>query len=151
MGTLAGAFDPAMRRASMERQLVPGCVVYLEVAFPQVTKPKFLVYVGSDGDELLFVINSEVSALVHRDADALRCQVRIDQASHPFLRHDSHVACQEVLRFSRGDIVDELVKDTTRLKGEVSGDVREQIVAAVKAATMLDVRVQRVILAAIQK
>src|SRR5579864_2460408 len=127
MGSLAGAFDPATRRASMDRQLVPGCVIYLEIAFPQITKPKYCVCVGSDAEELVFIVNSDISKLVQSNRDLLRCQVHMDARSHPFLRHDSHIACHEVHRLARRDILNELMADTSRLKGPISNDVRDQI------------------------
>jgi hypothetical protein len=149
MAGLAGAFDPATRRASMDRQLVPGCVIYLDIAFPQITKPKYCVCVGSDGDELVLIVNSDVSKFVQARPSLLRCQVEIDARSHPFLRHDSHVACHEVHRLARSDILDSLTHDPPRMKGPISDDVRDQIKAAVKAAVTLDVRLQTIIINAL--
>ena len=133
----------------MDRQLVPGCVIYLEIALSQTTKPKFCVCVGSDGDELVFVVNSDISRFIQSRASLLPCQVSIDAKTHTFLRKDSHIACHEVHRLARRDILDVLAADTSRLKGSVSQDVRDQMKAAVKAAVTLDLRLQTIILEAL--
>jgi hypothetical protein len=148
MGTLAGAFGPRVIRESMERQLRPGAVIYLEVRFSQVTKSKFLVLVGSDGDDLYFVINSKTNRFIAKQSELNACQVTLDAANHNFLDHDSVIACHEVHRFSRESVIRELLRDTSRLRGEISRDVRDQVLAAVKAATTISQRVQGQIIAA---
>ena len=73
----------------------------------------------------------------------------IDAKNHPFLRKDSHIACHEVHRLARRDILDVLAADTSCLKGAVSQDVRDQIKAIVKAEATLDLRLQTIILDAL--
>lgn len=71
-------------------QLIPGCVICLEVVLSQTTKPKCCVCVGSDGEELVSVVNSDISRFIQARANLLPCQVTIDGKSHPYLRKDSH-------------------------------------------------------------
>ena|SRR5438105_1806114 len=138
MPSIADAFGPRAVRASMDRQLVPGCVVRINVRFPQGTKPKFLVFAGSNGDALFFIVSSKTNEYVARRPELNKCQVTIDARDHPFLDHDSKVACHEVWRFKREDVLDELCKDVQQHKGAVSRHVRDQIVAAAKAAITID-------------
>src|SRR5438132_7370019 len=64
MPSIADAFGPLAVRASMDRQLVPGCVIRINVRFPQGAKPKFLVLVASNSDALFFIVNSETNKYV---------------------------------------------------------------------------------------
>src|SRR5437660_5950138 len=98
---MAGAFGPAMVRASIERQLVPGSVILIDVRFPEGKKAKFLVLaaLGADHD-LFFIINSKIRDFIKIRPHLLKSQITIDKASHPFLDYDSTVACHEVKPFS---------------------------------------------------
>lgn len=61
----------------------------------------------------------------------------MDAAEHPFLQHDSHLACHEILKLRREEVIQALMLDTSGLKGHISQAVREQIIAAVKFAQTL--------------
>lgn len=134
-----GDFFPAEKvREHVVKQLVPGCVIRIQVAFQQITKPKFLVLVGDrDPDYLTFIVNSEVNPFIDQRQHLARCQVTIDAANHNFLQHDSQIACHEVLALKRTDVIRELAGNLDGIKGQVSQEVREQIVAAVKFAVTL--------------
>lgn len=139
MASLGEHFPADLRRAYVEDALKPGCVIRLVVKLSTVTKPKFLVLVGTDDPEYLtFIINSEINPFVLNRPHLSKCQVSIDAASHAFLDHDSHVACHETLPIRREDVIQVLVADPSAIKGEISSDVRAQIVAAVKFAKTLD-------------
>jgi hypothetical protein len=147
MPKLGDFFNDEDRKASVERQLLPGAVIYLEVAFPQITKNKFLVFVGEENpDVLTFIVNSQTNPFILNKPHLNICQVTLDAASHPFLKHDSHIACHQVLRLSRADVIIDLSADLSRIKGTVSKAVREQIVSAVKSAKTLDRYTQNVII-----
>lgn len=143
----AGAFGKSAVIASMERQLVPGRVVYILVRFPQGPKPKYLVCVGcTDTADLFFTINSNVNSFISSRHVLNICQVTIAAADHEFLDHNSTIACHEVHRLPRDKVIDELAADVTRLKDMISSEVRSQILAAVKASITLDPPTQRVII-----
>lgn len=138
--SLAGAFGSAMVRASIERQLVPGSIVLVDVRFPEGKKPKLLILAArGEEDDHFLIINSRINEFIKDRPHLLKCQVKIDKASHSFLEYDSTVACHDTQRFSHAEIVDELVKGFPDcLIGAISSEVRNQIVSAVKAAVTID-------------
>lgn len=146
MPTLGSIFGDEEKQKFVERQLTPGAVLHLQVVFPQTTKNKYLVLVGiEDPDCYTFIVNSETSRFIQKSPDLWVCQVDIDAVSHPFLRYDSKVACHEVLRLSKVDVVAELIADTGKIKGTISTEVRQEIVAATKYAKTLDRYTQQLI------
>lgn len=65
MTSLLAGLPPEFLRQNIERQLVPGCVIRIEVNFEQITKPKYLVLVATDNpDYLSFFINSEINGFI---------------------------------------------------------------------------------------
>ncbi|MHB1591876.1 MAG: hypothetical protein ACYCTW_10140 [Sulfuricella sp.] len=139
MTSLGERFPADLRRAHVENALKPGSVIRLVVKLSTVTKPKFLVLVAMDDPEYLtFIINSEINPFISNRPHLSQCQVSIDAANHTFLDHDSHVACHETLPIRREDVIHALVADPSAIKGEISPDVRAQVVAAVKFAKTLD-------------
>lgn len=138
MARLSDGLPPEERRRYIASQLVPGCVVRLTVKFPEKTKPKFLVLLAEDDPEYwTFILNTDISRFIEKRQHLLQCQVKIDAAGHPFLDHDSHVACDKVLHLRREEVILEIMNDTDCIKGEISDEVRDQIVAAVKFAKTL--------------
>ena len=137
MAKLGDAFSDDERRKSVARRLKPGAVIYIDVVFPQETKPKFLVVAHVDHECTTFVVNSQVHPFVEAHQALSVCQVKMDSARHPFLRHDSHIACHQVLRLPTAKVVAEIVADMSRLKGQLHADVLSEVVAAVKRAPTL--------------
>ena len=138
MSPLGEHFPAELLRPRIEAALKPGCVIKLLVKFPQITKQKFLVLVADDDPEYLtFIVNSEIHPFISDRPQLLQCQVAIDVANHDFLDHDSHIACHEILPMKREDVIKTLMGDPSAIKGDVSPDVRAQIVAAVKFAKTL--------------
>lgn len=139
MPSLGGHFPDKLLRPRIEAALKPGCVIRLVVKLSTVTKPKFLVLVVTDDPEYLtFIVNSEINPFITNRPELLRCQVSIDAANHGFLDHDSLVACHEIKSLRREDVIQALMADPSCIKGDISPDVRSQIVAAVKFAKTLD-------------
>ena len=68
MAKLGDAFSEPERRKSVLRRLVAGAVVYLEVAFPEGRKNKFLVIASVDAQCCTFVVNSRVHPFVEARA-----------------------------------------------------------------------------------
>lgn len=150
MAPLGSSFPAKQVEEFVQKSLKPGCVIRIEVTFPQVTKPKFLVLVDDgDPDFLAFIINSETHPFVASKQHLAVCQVDIDAAAHPFLDRDSKIACHETLVLKRADVVKELAQDTGKIKGHVSDDVKDEIKAAVKFAKTLSAEEKVAILAAL--
>lgn len=138
MVPLGDHFPAESVREHVAKQLVPGCVIRISVTFPHITKPKFLVLVADrDPEYLTFIVNSQTNPFIANRSHLAQCQVTIDVASHGFLQYDSQIACHEVLALKRSEVVRELAGDLSGIKGQVSQDVREQILSAVKFATTL--------------
>lgn len=122
----------------VRRSLTPGCVIRIDVTFPEGTKPKFLVLVDHGDPELLtFIVNSETNPFIEQRPHLAKCQVDLDAANHPFLTHDSKIACHQTLVLKRAEVIRDLKKDTGCIKGRISDAVKEQILAAVKCARTL--------------
>lgn len=147
MAPLGEHFPVKAKRDFIEASLKPGCVIRLEIKFPQVTKPKFLVLVTNDDpDYLTFIVNSEVSNFIQNRPDMMQCQVAIDAENHPFLKRNSYIACHETHSLKREDVIKELLADPSEIKGSISEETRAQIISAVKfAKTMSNVVKQRVL------
>jgi hypothetical protein len=151
MAPLGEHFPAELLRPRIEAALKPGCVIKLLVKFPQITKQKYLVLVADDDPEYFtFIVNSEINPFVASKPHLLQCQVSIDAASHDFLDHDSHIACHDVLPMKREEVIKCLMADPSGIKGEVSPDVRSQIVAAVKFAKTIEKDKKNRIIAALE-
>ena len=138
MPPLSDGLTEEARKKFILGKLLPGCVVRLEVKFPGKSKPKFLVLVAEDDPEYwTFVINTEIHSFVHARPHLLQCQVKVNAAENPFLQYDSHLACHEILKLRKEEVVQALMHDTSGLKGHISEAVRDQIIAAIKFAQTL--------------
>lgn len=137
MAKLGDAFADDERRKSVARQLQPGTVIYLEIAFPQGARSKYLVVARVDDECCAFIVNSQIHPFVQAHPTLSVCQVRIDAARHAFLDHDSYIACHEVLRLPTAGVISELVTDLSRIKGRLHTEVLVEVVAAVKRAPTL--------------
>lgn len=139
MSSLGDLFPFSIRRERVESLLTPGCVIRIDVKFPELTKPKFLVLVsGDDSDYLSFLINSEIHPYIASKPNLLQCQVPISASSHNFLHHDSHIACHEVFLLRKEDVIRSILADPTSIKGIISQLLRDEIKAAVTLAKTID-------------
>lgn len=137
MAKLGDAFSSEDRRNSVIRQLQPGVIIYLNIAFPQGAKSKYLVVAHVDRECCTFIVNSHVRDFIKARPSLAICQVRIDRARHNFLTRNSFVACHELLRLPTDQVIKELVADLGRIKGRLHSDVLTEVVAAVKRAPTL--------------
>lgn len=151
MAKLGDAFSEPDRRKSALRQLVPSAVAYLEVAFPEGRKSKYLVVASVDAECCTFVVNSRVHPFIEARPELSVCQVRLDAARHEFLRRDSWIDCHQILRLPTEAVVYELVADMGRLKGRVHQDVLNEIIAAVKRAPTLSAAEQTLLAKALER
>lgn len=139
MATLGANLPAALLRPRIEAALKPGCVIKLVLKFPEVTKEKFLVLVADDDPEYFtFIINSEINPFISKRQHLLQCQVSIDATNHDFLDHNSHIACHEIRTLKREEVIRELMNKPEAIKGNISADVRNQIIAAVKFAKTIE-------------
>ncbi|MGH8706311.1 MAG: hypothetical protein ACREUO_12945, partial [Burkholderiales bacterium] len=137
MAKIGDAFPDVARRNSLVRRLRPGVVVNLEITFPEGRRSKYLVVAHVDEQCCTLIVNSDVHRFIESKPELAICQVRIDAARHAFLRHDSHIACHEVLRLPTPAVIRDLTADMDRIKGELHEDVRMEVIAAIKRAPTL--------------
>lgn len=150
MCPLSDGLPPEARRQYILAKLKPGCVLRLEIKFPEKSKPKFLVLAAEDdSDYLTFFINTEIHPFIRSKPQLLQCQVKIDAAEHLFLQYTSHLACHEVKMLRREEVVHALMQDTSRLKGQISDAARNEILAAVKFAQTLSTNHKQLIISAL--
>lgn len=137
MAKLGDAFSPDERHKSVVRRLKPGTVVQLVLAFPEGPRTKFLVVVHVDDQCCTLIVNSRVHPFIASHPELNVCQVRVDVARHPFLRHESHIACHDVKRLPTPAVIRDLIADEQRIKGELHRDVIDEVIAAIKRAPTL--------------
>lgn len=150
MAKLGDAFSEEDRRKAVARRLVPGAVIYLDIVFPEGPRSKFLVIAQVDADCCTLIVNSEINPFVAKHPDLYACQVLIDAPRHPFLKRDSYIACEKVLRLPTQEVVGEILKDMGRLRGTIHAEVRAQICAALKRAPTLSPAEQTRLVAALE-
>jgi hypothetical protein len=151
MTPLGEHFPEAIKRQRVTQKIKPGAVIRLDIKFPEITKPKFLVLVAEDDpDYWTFIVNSEINPFIAKRPHLMQCQVAIDAAGHPFLSRDSHIACNEVLKLKREDVIRELTADPSAIKGEITPQVKDQILAAVKFADTLSASDKKRIVAGLE-
>jgi hypothetical protein len=137
MAKLGDAFSDDQRRESVARQLQPGTVIYLEVVFPQGKRSKYPVVAHVEHECCTFIVNSRITPFIEAHPRLAVCQVKIDAARHPYLRHASHIACHELLRLPTAKVIAELAADLSRIKGRLHAEVLAEVIAAVKRAPTL--------------
>ena len=152
MASLGEYFPPKVKRAHIKARLKPGCVIRLEISFPQITKPKFLILLVTDDPEYFsFLINSEINPFIQNREHLLNCQMHIDAARHCFLSHNSYIACHEIFTIRREDTVKALLIEPNAIKSDITSDIKDQIKAAVKMAKTIDKDKKNCIIAALEK
>jgi len=111
--------------------LQPGTVVYLEVQFRQRARNKYLIILEWDDPISFLIINSEVHPLFGH-GEWGNCYVDIDAATHAFLTRDSHIDCNEAIPISLAEFNLELTSNPGIVVGQISDEVRTNIIEAIK-------------------
>ena len=139
MSPLGEHFPAELLRPRIEAALKPG-----------VSSSCWSSFLNDDPQYLTFIVNSEINPFIANRPHLLQCQVAIDAVNHDFLDHDSHIACHDVLLMKREEVIKSLMVNPAGIKGEVSLDVRNQIVADVKFAKTIDRDKKNRIIAALE-
>jgi hypothetical protein len=93
--------DPATFR-QFAAALRPGSILHLYQAI--VGKPKFHVLIAASAERSLgFVINTRPSPFIQRRPELMRRQVPMPLATHPFMHHDSFIACDDTVKLPTRD------------------------------------------------
>lgn len=102
-------------------------------------------------EPLFLIINSTVNEYIRKREHLSRCQVEVGHEEHAFLRHHSFIDCTQAHKVALRDVYEQLERDIGRLKDDVSPQVREQIIAAVKFAKTLSAKQKTDIVSALEK
>lgn len=98
-----------------------------------------------------FVINSKINDFIRKHAHLAQYQVEIGHEEHPFLCHHSLIDCTEARKIALRDVHDQLERETSRLKDDISPKIREQIIAAVKFAKTIPKKQKAEMLSALEQ
>lgn len=135
---LGDAFPVEYLRAQILRRLIPGVVIKLrEVMDDGQIHEKRYVVLRVDATSTCCVVNSRIGPFIQARPELLQCQVAMPVVDHDFMDHDSHVDCSRTKVFATDRVVRELLGKSDWILGEVSGDLRNQIIGALKYSPTL--------------
>ena len=127
-------FPETDRCRYVEERFVPGAVLYLWCEFTEPAKEKYVVIACAE-PLLLFVVNSCMSFLTENRPYLRKCQIGVNACDYKFLQHNSFIDCSEVIASVELDeLTDQLVDQTSRIKGILERSTIEQIIDAVRNA-----------------
>jgi len=126
--------------------------LYLYCEFVVPPKNKFLLLVCRSDPPLLFMINSKIPEFVQQKPDLLSCQVKLCSSDYNFLSHDSFINCSEIInRFSEEAIINQVLSDVGRIKGEINQTTRNEIIGVVKRARTISEYEKALIIRSLEK
>ncbi len=147
---LGDNFPQSLKNQGIELNLKPGCVIKIEFEFEHTTKNKFIVIGATDDGYLLgFFINSVVNKFIENNQLLNKCQVKIDAKNHSFLQYDSYIACHEIKEIHKEDVIREINRDLNKIKGEISIEIKDQVIAAIKFAQTISEVQKRILIEAL--
>lgn len=98
---------------------------------------KRYVVIHVDGNVCTCVINSDISNFIRARPDLNRCQVDIDQATHPYMDHDSKIDCSRVRVYPVEAILAQLEENPTWILGKITDPVRVNMSLALRHSTAI--------------
>ena len=122
---------------SAEEHIIPGKILYLEVAFPHEDEPhnKYMVVVGVETQLFLLKINT-----LEREGAGFW----IKPSDYPFLEHNSYLDCENIhsalLTINEANV--QLKRDPSRDKGEIRVEHRNEILRLIRGSKVLS-RIQK--------
>lgn len=111
--------------------LAAGSVIYLEVAFRQGDRNKYLVVLDVDTKVHTLTVNTEINPFFGL-GEFGKCYVEIDQHSHQFLDHNSFIDCNQIIKLNLPDVIAEMRSNSDCVKGSLSNDVVTAVIAAIQ-------------------
>lgn len=104
-------------------------VLYLAILYGK-PKDKYCILACIDPKVRLLLINSEPSKLKREQPALWEAQVSIDKDAHTFLTKDSYIDCTDPIGYDLDEIKIQIEKDPSIYKGEINGNIRQRIIAA---------------------
>lgn len=132
----------------IEDNIALGKILYLNVCLPHESEyhDKYFVVVGTDYFPLLLKINTSVRQpeIAKRFKER---QFKLKKSIYPFLDHDSYLDCGTVWAtlINTEDIVQQLTKDPTRIKGIIQEYHKSEIVRLTALSRSIEPRRKRII------
>lgn len=139
---------------SIEENIIPGKILYLNVCFPQETTPndKYFVVVGTGISPLLLKINTSgnLSQIAKRKGES---QFKIKPSVYSFLKYESYLDCGTVWStlITTEDVIKQLSKDGWRIIGEVTEDHKNEIIRRINLSNSVSNRHKRVLSETLKK
>jgi len=132
----------------IEENILPWRILRLFCQFTTPPKNKHMLLVCINPRPLLFMVNSQIHPYIRSKSYLKSCQVLLSVNQHFFLAHDSYADCRNVCTtFSITDIVTQVRADERRMKGFISEQAQEQVIAAIKFCPVLERHYKESILA----
>jgi hypothetical protein len=134
---------PRPDQAALRQQMMSlRAGVVLHLYQPLAGKEKFHVLIAALGDRSLgFLINSRPSPFIERQADRLRRQLLMSKDLHPFLQHDSYVACDDTVKLPCArDLAEGLCVDRIQRVGIIHVSLHGPIRAAAEGSRLIATR-----------
>ncbi len=136
------------RDRRIRENILPWQIIRLYCEFTTPPKNKYFLIVKIEPQPLLFMVNSRIHPYVRSRAYLNQCQARLKANQNLFLTHDSYVDCREVCtKFSLNDILTQVQTDMRRIKGFISTESQEQVIAAIKISPVLEQKYKNEIVA----
>lgn len=132
----------------IQKRLIPGCVLRVLCDFTDPPKNKYLVIARVSTDTWVYVISSTPNQFIQSNPNLLACQVLIKANQHKFLAHNSYIDCSEPISIKTHEMERQLMKDPTRILGEVSQEVRLGIRNAIQTSAKTTMRMKEILLEA---
>lgn len=139
--TSLGKFFPKVLRDRLSARISAGSVIYIEVDFPdqEIKRNKYVVigHIIKEYDTALcfFINKSKNAQIVAANPAVNRCQVEVTPKTEPFLPLPiSYIGCHRARSFHFSELVTEVNKDPSMLKGVLCKATTELVIGAVKVA-----------------
>lgn len=118
MGIIGNLFPASEKQKFADEHVQPGQVLYLNCAFMNPPREKYVLLAHTDTRCLLFIINSRIHPYIASRPYLAQAQVQIDVSNYPFLDHDSYMNCSEVIdSVDVEEIRRQVLDDLSRVKG----------------------------------
>jgi hypothetical protein len=146
MPKLGDGFPLEHRKEHVEGALRPGMILYLDAAFTDPPKPKYVLVACLEPTPVLLLINSRLNPNVESDPARAGCHLRLNASDYPFLDHDSFLDCSKAYNLADDtEVAGQLVADLNRIKGEIRPDDRRHVIELVRSSHSLSPRIRKAI------
>ena len=146
MRTLGDHFPLEDRQEHIRSELNPGKILYLDAAFTDPPKPKYVVLACVQPKPVLLLINSRVNPNVERDPSRAGRHLRLSASDYAFLSHDSFLDCSKEYGLASDlEMTGQLVADLGRIKGDLTQADKLRVVEIIKTSPTIPPRIIKAI------